>query len=151
MFLNGKGTNVAQIIFSQQGYKVLKEGDEYVMETPSGVRHGHPTASAARDDLVKEMKAEGVYGKGSYGNADPTVVKEYDGKFFNAGRMKALNAINEKLGNAPGSTVGSLDTHVLKTMVEQYNKQATRAKLKDAELIELMAVIKELKSRGESV
>ena len=63
------------VIFSQQGYKIVKgDMDKYYISLPGRPPDLRPTsafysADSAREWITKKMKADGVYGKTSVGNA----------------------------------------------------------------------------------
>lgn len=72
------------------------------------------------------------------------------GIILDEGAVKLAWEQRDKFENETlASKVKTLDTAILKIMLEQYNKQATRAKLKPNELADLNAVVAELQSRGE--
>jgi ribosome modulation factor len=93
-----------QLIFSEKGYKIFKTDGRFFIQLPgksassvdSGLRkNGFDTLDEARTVLTDQMKKDGVYGVGSFGNA------------FSNGRVRAMNAIAEKLGGRYGNDFGS--------------------------------------------
>ena len=87
---------MADVIFSEKGYQIIQKGNMYYVLSPgmseSAARVMSKTNSFynpdnARKFIKEQMKKDGVYGTGSFGNA------------FSNGRLKAMNAIAEKLKN----------------------------------------------------
>lgn len=86
----------------------------------------------------------------SYSSFLSMMKSKYPGIYLDEVQLRQAWTERDKFENETlASKVKTLDTAILKIMLEQYNKQATRAKLKPNELADLNAVVAELQSRGE--